>query len=132
LEQIILNLLTNAVKFTSEGGRVTLTANGHEDAVVISIIDTGLGIPADKLAAVFEPFVQLRHRTDKRASGIGLGLAISRDLARAMNGDISVESVLAEGSTFTLRLPRASNRASESNARSGRVPAAREPSTRRL
>jgi PAS domain S-box-containing protein len=132
LEQIILNLVSNAVKFTSDGGRVTLAADGHPDTVVISVADTGIGIPADKLATVFEPFVQLRHRTDRRASGVGLGLAISRDLALAMNGDIAVESILGKGSTFTLRLPRASNRASESKARAEKLPAPNEPSTRWL
>lgn len=114
LEQIVLNLLSNAVKFTSEGGRVTLAASAQMDVVSISVTDTGVGIPAPKLDAIFEPFVQLPHDGSRRSSGVGLGLAISRDLARAMNGDIFVESRVADGSTFTLRLPRAGKRASES------------------
>src|SRR5207244_6805573 len=116
LEQIVLNLLANAVKFTGDGGRVSLAAEHRGDTVAISVADTGAGIPSQQLDTVFEPFVQLRHGTERRASGIGLGLAISRDLARAMDGNITVESVLGEGSTFTLRLPRTPNRASESTA----------------
>jgi len=69
--------------------------------------DTGIGVPPDKLDTIFEPFVQLdRHQLHGRA-GAGLGLAISRDLARAMSGELSVESEVGQGSTFTLSLPRA-------------------------
>jgi signal transduction histidine kinase len=107
LEQILINLLTNALKFT-ERGTVTLSAEVREDDVRIHVRDSGLGIPADKLEAIFQPFVQLESGLTRRAQGSGLGLAICRDIARAMNGDVSVESVVGEGSTFTLRLPRRS------------------------
>ena len=107
LEQILINLLTNALKFT-ERGTVTLSAEVREDDVRIHVRDSGLGIPADKLEAIFQPFVQLESGLTRRAQGSGLGLAICRDIARAMNGDVSVESVVGDGSTFTLRLPRRS------------------------
>lgn len=104
-EQIVLNLLTNALKFT-DGGTVSLSAEASGDHVRVHVSDTGLGIPADKLEAVFLPFVQLESGLTRRAGGSGLGLAISRDIARAMNGDVTVESVVGKGSTFTVRLPR--------------------------
>ena len=106
-EQIVLNLLSNAVKFTPAGGRVIATCGVAGDRVVITVRDTGPGIPADKQAAIFEPFVQLGRSLTSPHEGTGLGLAISRDLARAMGGDVSVESAEGKGSTFTLTLPRA-------------------------
>ena len=105
--QIILNLLTNAVKFTDTGGRVTVECVTRDELVELRVSDTGRGIPADKLDTIFEPFVQVdRHLTPTGNQGVGLGLAISRDLARAMGGDIRVSSLVGEGSTFTLTLPR--------------------------
>ena len=106
-EQIVLNLLSNAVKFTPAGGRVTVRCAESGDNVFIAVRDTGPGVPADKQAAIFEPFVQLGRSLTSAQEGTGLGLAISRDLARAMGGDVSVESVDGTGSTFTLTLPRA-------------------------
>jgi PAS domain S-box-containing protein len=106
-EQIVLNLLSNAVKFTPAGGRIAVTCGVAGDLVAITVRDTGPGIPADKQAAIFEPFVQLGRTLTSPHEGTGLGLAISRDLARAMDGDITVESVGDAGSTFTLTLPRA-------------------------
>jgi len=103
----VLNLLSNAVKFTPAAGRVTITCADAGDQVAITVSDTGPGIPADKQAAIFEPFVQLGRTLTSPHEGTGLGLAISRDLARAMGGDVTVESVVNEGSTFTLTLPRA-------------------------
>lgn len=107
VEQIVLNVVSNAVKFTPEGGRITLSCRATDDAALIVIRDTGPGIPADQRNAIFEPFVQLGRSLTSAHEGTGLGLAISRDLARAMDGDVAVESTLGEGSTFTLRLPRA-------------------------
>jgi signal transduction histidine kinase len=72
----------------------------------IEVIDTGSGIPADKLQAIFEPFVQLGRSLSGAHEGTGLGLAISRELARAMNGELTVSSKVGAGSTFTLSLPR--------------------------
>jgi PAS domain S-box-containing protein len=106
--QILTNLLTNAVKFTDAGSIVVgWRADGR--AVRIDVRDTGRGIPADKLVCVFEPFVQAGRSAEEQQQGVGLGLAISRELARAMGGDLTVESVVAQGSTFTLRLPRAAD-----------------------
>jgi signal transduction histidine kinase len=107
MRQIVLNLLTNAVKFTDAGGRVTVSCRGRDDVGEVRITDTGRGIPAEKLESIFEPFVQVdRHLTQSSNQGVGLGLAISRDLAQAMGGDITVESRVGVGSTFTLTLPR--------------------------
>jgi signal transduction histidine kinase len=74
--------------------------------VDITVRDTGIGIPREKLEVIFEPFVQVRADLTRTAEGTGLGLAISRDLAEAMNGTLTVESVKGEGSTFSLTLPR--------------------------
>jgi len=106
-EQIVLNLVSNAVKFTPEGGAVSVSCDRRGDVVTIEVRDTGPGIPEDKQQAIFEPFVQLGRTLTSTHEGAGLGLAISRDLARAMDGDVTVESVLGAGSTFVVRLPAA-------------------------
>jgi len=105
VEQVVLNLLSNAVKFTPEGGSIAVSCGRSEETVTISVRDTGPGIPADKLEVIFDPFVQLGRTLTSRHEGAGLGLAISRDLARAMKGDVRVESVEGKGATFTLSLP---------------------------
>jgi len=107
LRQILVNLLSNAIKFTDRGGRIDVGCAMLGDRVRIHVRDTGIGIPADQLEGIFEPFVQVRADLTRPHEGTGLGLAISRDLARGMGGDITVESTLGEGSTFTLTLPRA-------------------------
>ena len=106
LQQILLNLMSNAVKFSPEGGRILVSAESAGDAVLIHVRDQGRGIPEEKREAIFEPFVQLRFAGAVN-EGTGLGLAISRDLARGMQGDLTVESEEQGGSTFTLRLPKA-------------------------
>jgi PAS domain S-box-containing protein len=107
VEQIILNLLANAVKFTNEG-TVTLNCGRlDEQHVEITVSDTGVGIPPDQLERIFEPFVQVGRSLTLGHQGTGLGLAISRDLARAMGGDISVSSEFGKGSVFRVTLPRA-------------------------
>jgi PAS domain S-box-containing protein len=110
VQQVLINLLSNALKFTPAGGRVSVRAEADPergDAVRVQVRDSGIGIPPEKLAAVFEPFVQVDTGRTRRSEGSGLGLAISRDLARGMGGDLRVESTLGQGSTFTLTLPRA-------------------------
>jgi len=107
VRQILVNLLGNAIKFTLAGGTIGLGCGATSDTVMMSVTDTGIGIPADKLAAVFEPFVQVRDGLAGSEGGVGLGLAISRTFARAMGGDLTVRSTLGAGSTFTLVLPRA-------------------------
>jgi PAS domain S-box-containing protein len=107
MRQILLNLIANALKFTPAGGTIALRAKGSDDEVAIEVADTGIGIPADKIETIFEPFVQAKSAIKLGDQGVGLGLAISRQLARAMGGDVRVASRVGEGSTFTLTLPRA-------------------------
>ncbi|HET7231841.1 MAG TPA: PAS domain-containing sensor histidine kinase [Longimicrobium sp.] len=108
LRQILLNLLSNAVKFTEPGGRVDVECQDEAGRVLLRVRDTGVGIREEHLAQIFEPFVQVDQRLTRPHEGVGLGLAISRDLARATGGDLTAESVPGQGSTFTLALPRAS------------------------
>lgn len=117
VRQILVNLLSNAVKFTSAGGAITVEsgtarAPGEEtrlrarrEYVFIRVIDTGDGIAEDKLAGIFEPFVQADAGTTRSKQGTGLGLTISRRLARLMGGDLTVRSEVSKGSAFTLWLP---------------------------
>jgi signal transduction histidine kinase len=106
VQQILLNLLVNATKFTDEGGEVTVDCTSDDTQVFIRVRDTGIGIPAEKLGVIFDPFVQVDTNYTRTKDGIGLGLAISRDLARGMKGDLTVESTVGRGSIFTLALPR--------------------------
>ncbi|MEP6493260.1 MAG: ATP-binding protein [bacterium] len=109
LRQILLNLLSNAIRYTPPGGHVVMTAVAEDDATVaITVCDNGPGIPVDRQAVVFEPFVQLDRSLTQTLEGVGLGLAISRDLARGMGGNLSVESVQGEGACFSVTLPRGS------------------------
>jgi PAS domain S-box-containing protein len=107
LRQILVNLLSNAVKFTPSGGRIDVSCSADERVVTTRVRDTGIGIPADKLDVIFDPFVQVRADLTRPHEGTGLGLAISRDLARGMDGDLTAESRVGAGSTFVLTLPRA-------------------------
>jgi signal transduction histidine kinase len=107
VQQILLNLLANAIKFTDRGGAITLECEEETEAVAIRVMDTGRGIPPDKLDAIFQPFVQLKPR-GAVTNGTGLGLPISRRLAMAMGGSLDAASEPGKGSTFTLRLQRAS------------------------
>ena len=113
VQQIVINLLGNAVKFTEAGGSIRMECRqegGSSGFVVVEVRDTGSGIPAERLEGIFQPFVQLDSRLTRTNEGVGLGLAISRDLARGMNGDITVSSEVGVGSTFTLVLPSAGPR----------------------
>ena len=105
LRQILLNLVANGVKFTPEGGRITVGAERTEDRIRMWVTDTGIGIPSDQLENVFEPFFQVDHGPKRKYPGMGLGLAIARDLARAMNGELWMESTPGVGSTAWLVLP---------------------------
>ena len=104
--QILVNLVTNAMKFTPAGGEIALSAEAEADVVRVTVADTGRGVPADKLDAIFEPFVQVERRLRGTSEGVGLGLSISRELARAMGGDLRVRSTFGQGAAFTLTLPR--------------------------
>jgi PAS domain S-box-containing protein len=105
VEQILINLLSNSVKYTDVGGRIDISYATVDGRAQIRVTDTGIGIPADKLGAIFEPFVQVGRSLARPAEGTGLGLAISRDLARAMGGDLTAESTIGKGAIFTLTLP---------------------------
>jgi two-component sensor histidine kinase/CheY-like chemotaxis protein len=110
LRQIIFNLMSNAIKFTDRGQvRLAAFAETDEDngteRLVVRVADSGIGIPADRLEEIFESFRQVDGGVTRRHGGTGLGLAICRSLARAMGGDVAVESTLGTGSTFTLTLP---------------------------
>jgi len=107
VRQILLNLLSNAVKFTEPGGRVELRWETDERKTQILVEDSGIGIPADRLDAIFEPFLQVDADLTRSWQGTGLGLSISRELARGMGGDLEVRSVEGDGSTFILWLPAA-------------------------
>jgi signal transduction histidine kinase len=109
MRQILVNLMTNAVKFTPPGGSVVLAYRANHENIEIEVQDTGRGIAADKLDIIFEPFVQLDRSSYEPGGrgGIGLGLALSRELARGMGGDVIVRSTLGAGSVFTLRVPLA-------------------------
>lgn len=110
IRQVLLNVLSNAIKFTPAEGWVELTCGTSADSpdtVCFYVSDSGIGIPEDKLASIFEPFVQVNSTHSRPNEGTGLGLAISRDLARGMGGDLRARSSYGEGSTFTLILPRA-------------------------
>lgn len=105
LRQIVFNLLSNALKFT-EKGAIDLRAEQHPDGQLrIAVRDSGIGIPADKLDEIFESFKQVDAGTTRRYGGTGLGLSICRNLARAMGGDVTVESMIGVGSTFAITLP---------------------------
>jgi PAS domain S-box-containing protein len=105
--QVCLNLLTNAMRATEAGGRVSLACAAEADVVTITVTDTGVGIPAEKLDAIFAPFMQLGRALNAPKEGAGLGLAISRGLAEAMGGTLTAASTPDVGSTFSFRLPRA-------------------------
>ena len=131
--QILANLLSNAVKFTEPGGEVSIEVaeegaaddrhlHGDGPWIVIRVRDSGIGVTADHLESIFAPFVQAEAGHTRRSDGTGLGLTISRRLARLMRGDVSVESTAGVGSVFALWLPAASG--------DGADPAARTPPTR--
>jgi len=125
VRQILVNLLTNALKFTAAGGRVSavwgVTTEPERDArlsgsgpwVVVRVEDTGIGIPSDQIACIFDPFTQVEGGHTRPSDGSGLGLTISRRLARLMKGDLTVRSELGKGSIFTLWLREASAAAKE-------------------
>ena len=104
VSQILLNLLSNAVKF-SERGEILVRAQVKDGATEISIKDTGIGIATENLERIFEPFWQVEQSSTRRVGGTGLGLSVSRSLARLLGGDVTVESKLGEGSTFTVSVP---------------------------
>ncbi len=106
VRQILLNLVGNAIKFTPAGGWVVLSCAADDAWVELRVRDNGIGIPPEEQERIFDPFQQVGRRLSQPQEGVGLGLAISRDLARGMAGDLIVQSAPGEGSVFILRLPR--------------------------
>jgi signal transduction histidine kinase len=110
LEQILLNLLSNAVRFTPPGGVISVSVCERDGRVEVKVTDTGIGIPAEKLAAIFEPFVQVDSGLTRTVGGTGLGLTISRALARGMGGDLTADSDGSTWAAFTLSIPASRTR----------------------
>jgi PAS domain S-box-containing protein len=104
VRQVVLNLLSNAIKF-SDDGEIVVRSQLDGDSVTVSIVDHGIGISSENLAKIFDPFWQVEQRSTRRIGGTGLGLSVSRSLARLLGGEVSVESTVDKGSTFTLTLP---------------------------
>lgn len=105
LNQILKNLLSNAIKFTENGSVSISIDKNSENTVIISVVDTGIGIPEDKQMAIFEAFQQADGGTSRKYGGTGLGLSISRELAKLLGAEIKLSSILNEGSTFSLIIP---------------------------
>jgi signal transduction histidine kinase len=106
MQQILVNLLSNATKFTDPGGHVSVECEASATAISVRVTDTGCGIPRDRLETIFQPFMQVDGGRRRTAEGTGLGLSISRDFATGMGGRLLADSQLGRGSTFTLVLPR--------------------------
>ena len=106
LMQVFVNLVSNAVRYTREGGQIRVECSATADRVTTTVCDNGIGIPPDKLVAIFEPFVQVERGYAGNRQGTGLGLAISRNLARGMGGDLTVTSEVGKGSVFSVELKR--------------------------
>jgi two-component system phosphate regulon sensor histidine kinase PhoR len=105
LRQIFNNLISNAIKYTPKGGNVLVEVNQHENEVVVVVEDSGLGIPPKDLPHIFEKFYRVQSEQHLKAEGTGLGLSIVKALVEQHNGNITVDSVLGQKSTFTVRLP---------------------------
>jgi len=105
IEQVIRNLLSNAYRYTPEGGRVTLKLITDDEDVVASVTDTGMGIPPEDLPYIFERFYRVDRSRTRRTGGSGIGLAIVKQLVEAMGGRVWATSEARKGSTFFFRLP---------------------------
>jgi signal transduction histidine kinase len=105
LRRVLDNLLQNAVKFTPEGNSITVRVWQASDSVFLQVSDTGIGIPPDKLESIFDRFFQVDGSSKRRYGGVGLGLALVKQVVETLGGDVTVESAVEKGSTFTVRLP---------------------------
>ncbi|MBI2843441.1 MAG: HAMP domain-containing protein [Armatimonadetes bacterium] len=113
IEQVLANLLDNAIKYTPQGGLVTVTAVEEDESVSLSVSDTGIGIPQGEVSRVFERFYRVDKARSRQLRGTGLGLSIVKDIVEAHGGTVTVQTMLGEGSTFTVTLPRNGSESSE-------------------
>ncbi len=125
-QQIVGNLVSNALKYTPPGGEVSVVTRAEPDGWLVIVADSGPGIPADSLERVFDPFFRLPRDELSGIDGSGLGLAICRELATQLDGQVSIESIEGEGTTFFLRLPKVAAPAPQ-NGRSQRNSVADSP-----
>src|ERR1051325_7208847 len=125
LEKIVLNLVFNALKFTPSGGRVAIRVEKQEDQFVLTVADTGMGISAKDLPNVFDRFWQADGSSKRKYQGVGIGLALVRELVEIQGGKVTVESEEGKGTTFTVRLPYQKAEAAPGNAgiSAGEIPA---------
>ncbi len=105
LEKVLINLLTNAIKYTPAGGAITVRWNGDAEGAAIEVSDTGVGIPPEDLGKVFDRFHQVRSNASNQNQGVGIGLALAKELVEQHGGTLEVESVVGKGTTFRIRLP---------------------------
>jgi len=106
IEQVLTNLISNAIKFTPSGGQVTVSADAEASRFIFTVADTGPGIPADALPQIFNKFFQVQSSTESGAKGTGLGLAIVKHIVELHGGEVYVESETGKGSRFSFTLPR--------------------------
>jgi len=104
LEQVVVNLIDNAIKYTPSGGRVTISAEGYDDEVRVDVSDTGIGIPAEDISRIFERFYRVDKARSRALGGTGLGLAIVKHIVQGHGGRLDVTSELGVGSTFSFFL----------------------------
>ena len=107
LDQILTNLLDNAIKYTEPGGRIEVRVGSERDRIRVEVEDSGIGIPDEDLARIFERFYRVDKARSRALGGTGLGLSIVKHAVQSMGGEISVESRLGEGTTFSYTLPAA-------------------------
>jgi signal transduction histidine kinase len=107
LKQLLLNLVSNGLKYTPEGGGVSLSLSRDDEWVRVDVVDTGIGIPAEDLPHIFDRFYRVDKARSRAMGGTGLGLSIAHWIAEAHGGQLSVVSEVGKGSTFTVKLPLA-------------------------
>ena len=111
IEQVVTNLVSNAIKYSPEGGRVIVSAFAERSEAIVSVSDEGMGIPSEERERIFEPFRRTR-RSRELVPGVGLGLSVARKIVAGHGGTLEVESRVGAGSTFRVRLPLVSTRPS--------------------